>query len=87
VHGSVSPWLAWTGEFDGGPATLVFGSPSESEDPWFVRCSDYPAVGSALAWDRAVELAADTSVTRSITVWISDGILDVQEIEGLVAGR
>ncbi len=47
VHGSVAPWLAWAGEFDGGPATLVFGAPSESADPWFVRCSDYPAVGSA----------------------------------------
>ncbi|SEI40201.1 Predicted dehydrogenase [Arthrobacter sp. yr096] len=87
VHGSVSPWLAWTGEFDGGTATLVFGSPSESEDPWFVRCSGYPAVGSALAWDAAVELAAETSLTRSNTVWISDGTLDPKEIEELVAGR
>lgn len=87
VHGSVSPWLAWSGEFDGRPATLVFGSPSESEDPWFVRCSGYPAVGSALAWDTAVELAAGTSLTRSNTVWISDGILDEQEIEALVARR
>ncbi|MCT9869047.1 DUF6807 family protein [Paenarthrobacter aurescens] len=87
VHGSVSPWLAWTGEFDGGPATLVFGSPSESPDPWFVRCQGYPAVGSALAWDTAVELAADTTLTRSNTVWISDGTLGMQEIERLVAGR
>ncbi|ABM06938.1 DUF6807 family protein [Paenarthrobacter aurescens] len=87
VHGSVAPWLAWTGEFDGGPATLVFGAPSESPDPWFVRCSDYPAVGSALAWDTAVELAAGDSITRSNTVWISDGTLDVAEIEGLVSGR
>ncbi len=87
VHGSVSPWLAWTGEFDGGPATLVFGAPSESADPWFVRYSDYPAVGSALAWDTAVELAEGESLTRSNTVWISDGTLDVAEIEGLVSGR
>ncbi|MEV4951978.1 DUF6807 family protein [Paenarthrobacter nitroguajacolicus] len=87
VHGSVAPWLAWAGEFDGGPATLVFGAPSESADPWFVRCSDYPAVGSALAWDAAVELAAGASLTRTNTVWISDGILDVAAIEGLVSGR
>ena len=84
VHGSVAPWLAWTGEFDGGPATLVFGAPSESADPWFVRCSDYPAVGSALAWDAAVELAAGDCLTRTNTVWISDGILEVAEIEALV---
>lgn len=84
VHGSVAPWLAWTGEFDGGPATLVFGAPLESADPWFVRCSGYPAVGSALAWDTAVELAAGDSITRTNTVWISDGTLDAAEIEDLV---
>lgn len=87
VHGSVSPWLAWSGEFDGGPATLVFGAPVESPDPWFVRCSGYPAVGSALAWDSAVELARGTSLARTNTVWISDGSLDVDEIEALVASR
>ncbi|TVU62471.1 oxidoreductase [Paenarthrobacter nitroguajacolicus] len=87
VHGSVSSWLVWTGEFDGGPATLVFGSPAESPDPWFVRCGGYPAVGSALAWDTAVELAAGRSLTRTITVWISDGALDLQDIEELVAAR
>ena len=87
VHGSVTPWLAWSGEFDGGPATLAFGAPSESPDPWFVRCSGYPAVGSALAWDTAVELAENQSLSRSVTVWISDGTLDVAEIEDLVAAR
>ncbi|VXC62810.1 Oxidoreductase [Arthrobacter sp. 9V] len=86
VHGSVSPWLAWTGEFDGGPATLVFGAPEESADPWFVRCSDYPAVGSALAWDKAVELAAGESLTRTTTVWISDGTMGEAEIHALVDG-
>ncbi|WP_458108701.1 PmoA family protein [Arthrobacter sp. R3-55] len=87
VHGSVTPWLAWTGEFDGGPATLVFAAPSESPDPWFVRCSDYPAVGSALAWDAPVAMAAGESLSRSVTVWISDGTLDIPEIEDLVAAR
>ncbi|GAA3284078.1 DUF6807 family protein [Paenarthrobacter aurescens] len=86
VHGSVTPWLAWTAEFDGGPATLVFGAPPERADPWFVRCSDYPAVGSALAWDAAVELAAGDSLTRTNRVWISDGILDAARIQALVDG-
>ncbi len=87
VHGSVAPWLAWSGEFDGGPATLVFAAPAESADPWFVRCGEYPAVGSALAWDTAVELAAGKSLTRTNTVWISDGTPSVEAIEELVAGR
>ncbi|BCW46798.1 DUF6807 family protein [Arthrobacter sp. StoSoilB5] len=86
VHGSVAPWLAWTAEFDGGPATLVFAAPPESPDPWFVRCAEYPAIGSALAWDAAVELAAGSSLTRTNRVWISDGTLGMEEIEGLVAG-
>ncbi|MDI2023794.1 hypothetical protein PJL18_04342 [Paenarthrobacter nicotinovorans] len=88
MHGSVSPWLAWTGEFDAGPATLVFAAPRESADPWFVRCGGYPAVGSALAWDESVELAAGETLTRTNSVWISDGLLDPREIEDLVtAGR
>ncbi|MEV7607769.1 DUF6807 family protein [Paenarthrobacter sp. NPDC089322] len=87
VHGSLTPWLAWTGEFDGGPATLVFGAPEESPDPWFVRCGQYPAVGSALAWDTAVTLKEGASLTRTIPVWISDGTLDVAKIEGLVGAR
>lgn len=84
VHGSVAPWLAWTGEFDGGPATLVFAAPPESPDPWFVRLSEYPAVGSALAWDKAVELTAGSTVKRTNSVWISDGKLGVKDIEDLV---
>lgn len=85
VHGTVAPWLAWTGKFDGGPATLVFGAPAESPDPWFVRLHHYPAVGSALAWDKPVNLAAGESLSRTITVWISDGTLTSEEIEALVA--
>ena len=85
VHGTVAPWLAWTGHFDGGQATLVFGAPAESPDPWFVRLHQYPAVGSALAWDSPVDVAAGQSLSRTITVWISDGTLTPEEIEGLVA--
>jgi hypothetical protein len=35
VHGSVGPWLAWAGTFDGGQATLVFVAAEGSTDPWF----------------------------------------------------
>ncbi|MHC6219170.1 DUF6807 family protein [Arthrobacter sp. MMS24-S77] len=87
VHGSASPWLAWTADFPEGPATLVFAAPAEAQDPWFVRMADYPAVGSALAWDRPVELAAGESLGRSWTVWIVDAKLSRAEVAELTAAR
>ncbi|MFE5838491.1 DUF6807 family protein [Arthrobacter sp. NPDC056493] len=92
VHGCVAPWLAWTASFgevpgirSGQPATLVFRAPAEAADPWFVRCSGYPAVGSALAWDRPVALAAGESLRRSLSVWVCDGELSPAAVESLVA--
>ncbi len=87
VHGSASPWLAWTADFPEGPATLVFAAPAEAQDPWFVRMADYPAVGSALAWDTPVELAAGESLVRTFTVWIVDAKLSPAEAAELTAGR
>lgn len=86
VHGSVSPWLAWTAEFPEGRASLVFAAPAEAPDPWFVRLTGYPGVGSALAWNRPVDLAAGEAVSRSFTVWIADGTLSPEEAAALVAG-
>lgn len=73
VHGLASAWLAVTADFPEGPASLVFAAPHEAPDPWFVRMANYPGVGSALAWDRPVQLPAGESLVRSVTVWISDG--------------
>ncbi|WAH99333.1 DUF6807 family protein [Arthrobacter sp. MMS18-M83] len=87
VHGSASPWLAWTADFPEGPASLVFAAPDAEQDPWFVRMSDYPAVGSALAWDRPVELAAGESLVRSMSVWIVDAKLSPAEVAKLTAAR
>ncbi|HKS02163.1 MAG TPA: DUF6807 family protein, partial [Arthrobacter sp.] len=94
VHGSVAPWLAWTASFGEVPGirseqavTLVFGTPAEADDPWFVRSSGYPGVGSALAWDRPVALAAGKSLRRSLTVWVCDGELSPAAVESLVASR
>ncbi|MBP1134950.1 putative dehydrogenase [Arthrobacter sp. PvP023] len=87
VHGSASPWLAWTGIFPGGAASLVFAAPAEAPDPWFVRLSGYPGVGSALAWDRPVILAAGESVRRSFTVWIAAGTLSPAEAAELADHR
>ncbi|MBT2514530.1 DUF6807 family protein [Arthrobacter sp. ISL-30] len=96
VHGSVAPWIAWranfgTVNFGAGEsqavATLVFAAPVESPDPWFVRSAEYPAVGSALAWDSPVTLAAGESLRRSISVWLCDGELSATDIDALVAER
>ena len=87
VHGSASPWLAWTADFAGGPASLVFAAPAEAPDPWFVRRSGYPGVGSALAWGRPVNLATGEAVARSFSVWISDGRLTPAEAAALAAER
>jgi hypothetical protein len=86
VHGSVSPWLAWTADFPEGAASLLFAAPAEAPDPWFVRLSGYPGVGSALAWNRPVNLAAGGTLKRSFTVWIADGTLTPEEAAGLADG-
>lgn len=87
VHGSASPWLAWTADFPEGPASLVFAAPAGAQDPWFVRMSDYPAVGSALAWNRPADLAAGESLVRSMSVWIVDAKLSRAEVAELTAAR
>jgi predicted dehydrogenase len=83
VHGTVSTWLAWTGRFGARPgvcghATLVFvpADAQSARDPWFVRCADYPGVGSAIAWDRRREIPEGRSITRSFRIAIVDGLAD-----------
>ncbi|MHA7289828.1 DUF6807 family protein [Arthrobacter sp. MDT3-24] len=94
VHGSVTPWLAWSGGFTGGTfdggtrqsgaATLVFVAAADSTDPWFVRVDGYPGVGQSLAWDAPVIAEPGTPVRRSVTVLIADGILGTEDIETLI---
>ncbi|MCU1517514.1 MAG: oxidoreductase [Pseudarthrobacter sp.] len=84
VHGSVTPWLAWSGTFDGGAATLVFVAAADSTDRWFVRVDGYPGVGQSLAWDAPVIAEPGTPVRRSVTVFIADGILGTEDIQTLI---
>lgn len=84
VHGSVSPWLAWAGEFDGGSATLVFVAAEGSTDPWFVRVDGYPGVGQSLAWETPVIAEPGNPVQRSVTVFVADGILGTTDIKELI---
>lgn len=99
VHGSVAPWLAWSGTFDAGtsgaahvtgdpglghPATLVFLASPQAPDPWFVRHSGYPGVGLSLAWDAPVPTEPGNPVHRTVMVLITDGFLATQDIEQLI---
>jgi len=84
THGSVTRWLAWSGIFDGGPATLVFVAPEGCTDPWFVRVDGYPGVGQSLAWDAPVITSPGNPVRRGITVFVADGILATPDIEALL---
>ncbi|MCU1573438.1 MAG: oxidoreductase [Micrococcaceae bacterium] len=87
VHGNAAPWLAWQADFADGPATLLFLAPPEAPDPWFVRASDYPGVGSSLAWEQPVVLQPGESLTRSITVVVADGHRSGNELAALVQAR
>lgn len=45
-----------------------------SDDPWFVRASGYPGIGSALAWSRPLLVeAATTPVRRAWRCLVADG--------------
>jgi predicted dehydrogenase len=85
VHGTVTPWLAWSGTFAGGAATLVFVAAEGSTDPWFVRVEGYPGVGQSLAWDAPVIAEHGNPVRRSVTVILADGILGTEDIETLIS--
>lgn len=97
VHGSISPWLAWSGTFDAGspeggngtghlghPATLVFLASPQAQDPWFVRHSGYPGVGLSLAWDAPAAAEPGSPLHRTVRVLVIDGFQATQDIEQLI---
>ncbi|WP_125612369.1 DUF6807 family protein [Specibacter cremeus] len=85
VRGSRAPWLAWSGQFVDGPATLVFTA--QDGDPWFVRVEGYPGVGSALAWDSTVRLEPGESLTRSVGIIVADGTVGNDQIDTWTGSR
>ncbi|MFE9727775.1 PmoA family protein [Streptomyces sp. NPDC005794] len=74
VHGRTADWLALAG--DGW--TLVFAGATDEtrRDPWFVRTTEYPGVGSSLAADRRLPVAAGATVVRRVVTVVADGRLD-----------
>lgn len=97
IHGSISPWISWSARFEAGPgltgdATLVFVADDDisAQDPWVVRCSGYPGIGSAVAWEERVDIQSGSSTSRSFRVAVVDGKCDRStsaSIAGLLKSR
>ncbi|MEV5428651.1 PmoA family protein [Streptomyces sp. NPDC052701] len=82
VHGGRADWLALAGS----TWTLVFAGATDAtrRDPWFVRATEYPGVGSSLAHHERLPVApGDTLVRRVVTV-VADGRLDRETAAALV---
>ncbi|MFB7251239.1 DUF6807 family protein [Microbacterium sp. NPDC056234] len=82
VHGSVSDWIAFSARFPDGEATVALAS--DDQRPWFVRVTDYPGLGSALAWEEPIVLDAGESVTLSFRGVVADGRLTDAEVTALL---
>lgn len=74
VHGGRADWLALVGE----RWTLVFAGATvrTREDPWFVRTTEYPGVGSSLAHSERLALAPEETAVRRVVTVVADGRLD-----------
>ncbi|MFF0776447.1 DUF6807 family protein [Nonomuraea wenchangensis] len=82
VHGSRDRWVALSGTApDGRDWTLVFVQ--DDGDAWFVRNTEYPGVGQALAWDRP--LVVDERLTRRVVTIVADGRLTAAQAATLAA--
>jgi hypothetical protein len=82
VHGRAADWVAMTG--DGW--TLVFAGATDEtrRDPWFVRTTQYPGVGSSLAAAERLPVPAGATVVRRVVTVIADGRLDRATAAGYV---
>jgi predicted dehydrogenase len=92
VHGTVAPWVAWSADFGAGPgasgpATIIVSSVDAAAEgePWIVSVSEYPGLGSALAWDHAVDLAPGRPLTRRFEILVADGRLDADAVADALA--
>lgn len=82
AHGATADWVALTGQ----GWTLVFagGTPETRRDPWFVRTTEYPGVGSSLAHTRRLPIGPGDTVVRRVITVVSDGRPSRSEAAGLV---
>ncbi|MCX4785938.1 MULTISPECIES: PmoA family protein [unclassified Streptomyces] len=82
LHGRAADWVAMTGE----GWTLVFAGATEEtrRDPWFVRTTEYPGVGSSLAAAHRLPVPAGATVVRRVVTVVADGRLDRAAAAGYV---
>lgn len=74
AHGRPADWLALAGA---GWTLVLAGATAETRrDPWFVRAADYPGVGSSLASERRLTVAAGDTLVRRVVTVVADGALD-----------
>ncbi|MFD8004241.1 DUF6807 domain-containing protein [Streptomyces mirabilis] len=82
VHGTPADWLALVGA----GWTLVFAGATAAtrRDPWFVRTTEYPGVGSSLAHTERLPIPPGETVVRRIVTVVADGALGRSEAAALV---
>lgn len=72
INGSSEPSVTVAALFGGARATVVFSGLAES-DHWFVRLTEYPGVGTALAFDKPMVIEPGATANRRYRVLIRDG--------------
>jgi hypothetical protein len=75
INGSSERSVTVSGLTGGACVTLVFSGLAES-DRWFVRLTEYPGVGTALAFDQPLAIEPGTTTNRRYRVLIRDGVPD-----------
>ncbi|MEV0304125.1 PmoA family protein [Streptomyces prasinus] len=82
VHGRPADWLALAGA----DWTLVFAGATAAtrRDPWFVRATEYPGVGSSLAHDARLPVPPGETVVRRVVTVVADGRLGRDDAAALV---
>lgn len=87
ANGGDADWVALIGDGGGGraPCTLVFRR-VQGQDPWFVRASEYPGVGTSLATSQPLVIPAGSGVTRAVDVLVADEALSSEEMGSMIDG-
>ncbi len=85
VHGSRSPWLAFVQRRELSTTTLLLAQPPAQVRPWFVRVSEYPGAGPALAWDAVCEVPDGGVLHAGLAAVLVDRALAADEAADLAA--
>ena len=82
IHGTRAPWVALAGS----TWTLIFAGATEQtrRDPWFVRATEYPGVGSSLAAEERLPVPPGETAVRRIVTVVADGRVSRLEAASLV---